>query len=183
MQNNNVIEIPVRGMDCAECAEHVQKAIANLPGVQSVDVFLASEKALIKADTTRVSLPMIRNAIAEAGYSVPEAESVTAISTSAFTRSVMKLFGVVFGLVLLIVVAGEWLGLFEAVTERIPPWLGYVLVLIAASPVLHNVIRAALKRQVTSHTLMTVGLFAALIVGEWVTAAIVVLFMHTGEYV
>lgn len=58
-----------------------------------------------------------------------------------------------------------------------------MLVLVAAYPVLRNVVRAAWKRQVTSHTLMTVGLFAALLVGEWVTASIVVLFMHTGDYV
>jgi Cd2+/Zn2+-exporting ATPase/Cu+-exporting ATPase len=45
------------------------------------------------------------------------------------------------------------------------------------------VIRAALKRQITSHTLMTIGAVAALAVGEWVTAAIVVVFMRAGVYV
>lgn len=183
MQNNSIIEIPVRGMDCAECATHVQRAIANLPGVHSVDVFLTSEKAIISADATQLSLSMIHKAVVEAGYNVAEEESSIATSSSAFSRSVMNLFGVVFGVVLLVVIAGEWLGLFEAVTERIPPFLGYILVLVAAYPVLRNVARAAWKRQVTSHTLMTVGLFAALLVGEWVTAAIVVLFMHTGEYI
>jgi len=41
------LEVPVAGMDCAECTQHVRHAIAALPGVASVDVFLASEKALV----------------------------------------------------------------------------------------------------------------------------------------
>ncbi|MCX8025040.1 MAG: cation-translocating P-type ATPase, partial [Thermanaerothrix sp.] len=40
-----------------------------------------------------------------------------------------------------------------------------------------------LKRQVTSHTLMTIGALAALGVGEWVAAAIVVIFMRVGDFI
>ena len=29
------IEVPVTGMDCAECTQHVQQAVAALPGVKS----------------------------------------------------------------------------------------------------------------------------------------------------
>ena len=39
MMNPQTIEVPVRGMDCAECTQHVQHAIAALPGVQNVEVF------------------------------------------------------------------------------------------------------------------------------------------------
>jgi Cd2+/Zn2+-exporting ATPase/Cu+-exporting ATPase len=40
------------------------------------------------------------------------------------------------------------------------------------------VIKAALNRQVIAHTLMSVGVLAALAVGEWVTAPVVVFFMR-----
>ena len=72
MSELQVLEVPVKGMDCAECTQHVQHAIAALPGIQSVDVFLASEKAVIHLDPQRVSLPAIRQAVAGAGYSVPD---------------------------------------------------------------------------------------------------------------
>jgi Cd2+/Zn2+-exporting ATPase/Cu+-exporting ATPase len=65
----------------------------------------------------------------------------------------------------------------------VPFPIGVLLVLAGGWPVFGNVLRAALKRQVTSHTLMTLGVIAALIVGEWVTAAIVVVFMRVGEAV
>src|SRR5205085_916680 len=44
------IEVPVHGMDCAACAGHVRDAIAALPGVETVDVLLSSERAVIRCD-------------------------------------------------------------------------------------------------------------------------------------
>jgi Cd2+/Zn2+-exporting ATPase/Cu+-exporting ATPase len=94
----------------------------------------------------------------------------------------MTVLALVFGAVLFVVVIGEWLGLFEQLTERVPFLLGLVLVMVSGWPIFRNVTRAALKRQVISHTLMSLGVLAALAVGEWATAAVVVFFMRIGEY-
>ncbi len=182
------LEIPVKGMDCAECTQHVQHAIAKLPGVESVNVFLSSEKAIIRLDPVLVDMPAIRKAVASAGdYSVPDVAKVpTPTQVSAplgnFTRRIVTLLAVVFGAVLFIVVIGEWFGLFEKITELVPFPVGVVLVIVSGWPIFRNVIRAALKRQVTSHTLMTLGVLAALAVGQWATAAVVVFFMRVGDY-
>jgi len=184
MSQLQTIEIPVKGMDCTECTVHVQHALAQLPGVASVEVFLAAEKAVLQAVPGRVSLPEIRKAVSDAGYSVPEAAASKPEGNriNSFTRPVLTLLGVVFGAVLFIVVFGEWLGLFEKITERVPWYAGLVVVLIGGYPVFLNVIRATLKKQVISHTLMTVGVVAALAVGQWATAAVVVFFMRIGDY-
>jgi Cu+-exporting ATPase len=99
-----------------------------------------------------------------------------------FARPVLTLFSLVVGLVVLVVVAGEWLGVFEQLTEQVPYPLGLALVLVGGYPIFRNVALAAWQRRITSHTLMTVGVAAALIVGEWPVAAVVVLFMHTANY-
>ena len=181
------LEVPVKGMDCAECTQHVQHAIAQLPGVESVDVLLSSEKAVIRLDPARVDLPAIRRAVASVGnYSVPDTESAeptASLPARDFNRQLVTLLVGVFGVVLSIVVIGEWLGVFEALGELVPFPIGVVLVVLGGWPIFVNVIRATLKRQVISHTLMTIGALAALAVGEWVTAAIVVVFMRVGEYV
>jgi Cd2+/Zn2+-exporting ATPase/Cu+-exporting ATPase len=88
-----------------------------------------------------------------------------------------------FLVVLFIVIAGEWLGLFEAITRLIPWPVGLLIVLVGGYPIFRNVIRAAWRREVIAHTLMTTGVVAALLVGEWVTAVVVVFFMRVGEYV
>ncbi len=72
MASETTLEVPVKGMDCAECVAHVQYAIAQLPGMASVQVFLSSEKAVLRFDSTRVSINDVRAAVAGAGYSVPE---------------------------------------------------------------------------------------------------------------
>ena len=66
MADQQTIEVPIRGMDCGDCTLHVQQAIVALPGVESVTVFLSSEKAVIRLDPTRVDLPAIRRAVEQA---------------------------------------------------------------------------------------------------------------------
>jgi Cd2+/Zn2+-exporting ATPase/Cu+-exporting ATPase len=179
------IEIPIAGMDCVECTQHVQHAIEKLPGVQKVNVFLGSEKALVEMDPSLLDMSSIRAAVSEAGYSVPDTKSMpkTALSNVDFNRKLTLLLVGIFAGVISIVVVGEWMGLFEFLNTRIPFIFGLALVLAGGYPVFRNVIRASLKRQIISHTLMTLGVLAALIVGEWVTALIVVLFMRVGDYV
>src|SRR5712691_8862624 len=181
------IEVKVAGMDCAECTEHVQRALAALPGVEDVRVLLSSEKAVLQVDPAQVDLPTIRRAVEGAGYTVPESTAQEAAqpasrSLSTFTRPILTLFGLVFGAVLLVVIAGEWFGLFERVTDVVPWYLGWGLVVLAGYPIFWNVIRATLRRQVISHTLMSLGVVAALAVGQWPTAVVIVFFMRVGDY-
>jgi Cu+-exporting ATPase len=188
MATAHTIEVPIRGMTCSGCAKHVQDAIAGLPGVEHVNVLLSAEKAIVQLDPTRVELPQLHKVVTDAGYSVPipNAELPGAAARTRalpdFTRTVLTLFGVVFGAVLFVVVVGEQMGLFEALTARVPWPVGLVIVGLAGYPIFRNVIRAAWRREVISHTLMSVGVLAALAIGEWATAAIIVFFMRVGDY-
>src|SRR6266852_3482103 len=144
------LEIPVRGMDCAECTMHVQHALTALPGVDDVHVLLSSEKAVLQIDPSQVDLATIRKAVEEAGYTVPKSTTQQATqpasrSLSTFTRPILTLFGLVFGAVLLVVIAGEWFGIFERVTDVVPWYIGWGLVLLAGYPILCNVIKTALR--------------------------------------
>ena len=180
------MEIPVQGMDCAECTQHVGHAIRELTGVQSVEVYLASEKAVVQFDPSLVDLPLIRRAVAGAGYEVSDtiAEPLSATQKlQDFTRPILTVFGIVFATVLFVVVVGEWLGWFEKITTLVPWPVGLAIVLLFGYPVFKNVVQASLRRQIISHTLMSLGVIAALVVGQWATAVVVVFFMRVGDYV
>ena len=187
MSQLQTLEVPVKGMDCTECTQHVQHAIAKVPGVESVNVFLSAEKAVIRLDPAQVDMPAIRKAVASAGsYSVPDEAQPTPPNASFgnnFNRRLITLLAVVFVIVIAVVVVGEWLGAFEYLNALVPFPVGVILVIVGGWPVFRNVLQATLKRQVISHTLMTLGVFAALAVGQWVTAALVVVFMRVGDYV
>lgn len=179
-------EFPVGGMDCNECTMHVQHAIEGISGVDSVKVLLAAEKAIVRYDPAKVDFEMIQTAVERAGYSIPKSEQREVEPTPAlqdFTRPILTLFGIVIAVVLFVAVVGEWLGFFEKVTTLIPFPIGLVLVVFFGYPVFKNVIQAALRRQIISHTLMMMGVLAALFVGEWATAVVVIFFMRVGDYV
>ncbi|MFN8467129.1 MAG: cation-translocating P-type ATPase [Caldilineaceae bacterium] len=182
MAATKTIEFPVQGMDCAECALHVQQAIEKVPGVASANVLLGAEKAIVRLDANLVDMPTLRQAVEGAGYQVPAEDAPSAAGPANFSRRVLTFFALFFGAVLFIVVAGEWLGLFANITALVPFWLGALLVLVTGWPIFANVLQAAARRQVTSHTLMTIGVVAALAVGQWATAAVVVFFMRVGDY-
>ena len=185
MANIQTLEIPISGMDCAECTQHVQHAIEKLSGVQSVNVFLGTEKAIVRLDPAQVDLPNIRAAVKGAGYDVPESDSPrpAPVSMGDFNRRLTIMLVGIFAIILSVVIFGEGLGVFDFLNDRVPFLIGLVLVIAGGYPVFLNVIRATLKRQIISHTLMTLGVIAALVVGQWVTAALVVVFMRIGDYV
>jgi Cu+-exporting ATPase len=74
---------PVTGMTCASCVSHVEKALAGVPGVVSVNVNLASEKATVEyIDGTEVN--QLRKAVKDAGYELgPEAGAIEDVTVVA----------------------------------------------------------------------------------------------------
>jgi len=63
--------LPVRGMYCAGCIQHVQHAVCTLPGIESAEVFLSSEKAVVRYVPPQVDMRTMRRAVEAAGYSIP----------------------------------------------------------------------------------------------------------------
>lgn len=189
----SVIELPVRGMDCADCARHVQEALRSVDGVEDAQVLLSAERAKVTLRDPDLDPVVLRQAVSRAGYSSPasagpggddgdDRRADAAAHSRKLAGTVLTVFGLVFSVVLLVVVAGEWLGLLDQVSRRIPWWVGLTAVLLGGYPVFANVVRSALRGRIISHTLMSLGMVAALVVGEWITAAIVVLFMRTGDF-
>lgn len=172
------IELGLSGVDCATCVRRVQESIARLPGVEDVRVAPSARKVIIRFDPKLIDLAAIRKAIERAGYSVADLPS----TAPALVRRT-KILVILFSAVLCGIVAGEWFGVWKRVNEFVPFPLGVGVVIVSGLPIFRNVLRAAFRRRITSHTLMTIGALAALIVGEWVTAAIVVAFMRIGGYI
>jgi len=176
------IEVPIEGMDCVECTEHVQRALAALPGVTQVEVLLASERAVIDLDPERVGMPQLRAAVSGAGYKIPEA-AVATRPQAAPSRAPLAVAGVLTVAVVLLAVIGEQLGWIE-ILSRAVPWFVWVPAILAAGfPVFHEVFLAARQRRIIAHTLMTMGVIGAALVGQWATALIVVFFMRVGDYI
>jgi copper chaperone len=64
------IILSVTGMTCGGCVNSVQKVLAALPGVQSVEVSLKPGQARVVVDPTRIDRAALAQAVIDAGFGV-----------------------------------------------------------------------------------------------------------------
>ncbi len=60
--------LALKGMSCASCANSIEKAIQQVPGVNRAEVNFAAELASVDFDERNTSLTAIQSAVADAGY-------------------------------------------------------------------------------------------------------------------
>lgn len=70
MNKTRRIILKIGGMHCAGCVTSIEGHISELPGVDKVEVNLATEKAVLEFDQTKVQLDTIEKAFEEIGYKV-----------------------------------------------------------------------------------------------------------------
>lgn len=58
----------IEGMHCGSCANRVEKAIRQLPGVSSATVSLETAQVEVDYDSTKVDAASIQKQIVAAGY-------------------------------------------------------------------------------------------------------------------
>ena len=68
--------LPVTGMTCANCAATIEKGLVGVDGVDDASVNLASEKATVEYDPTRVSLGKIHEVVSGLGYRLASRKAV-----------------------------------------------------------------------------------------------------------
>ena len=66
----NEIILTVTGMTCGGCVNSVQKVLAALPGVQSVEVSLTPGQARVVVDPARIDRAALVQAVIDAGFGV-----------------------------------------------------------------------------------------------------------------
>ncbi len=62
------INLQIAGMTCATCVIHNEEALKELPGVEKVVVNLATGKAAVEYDPSRVTLNAMKKAVTDVGY-------------------------------------------------------------------------------------------------------------------
>jgi Cd2+/Zn2+-exporting ATPase len=76
MAEEKTIELKVKGVDCADCALHIEKSVSRLAGVKTAKVDVLSAKLKVEFDPAENKLPDILNAVSSAGYAVDELSQI-----------------------------------------------------------------------------------------------------------
>ena len=66
------VDFKIGGMTCAACSKAVERVVKKLDGVENISVNIATEKAIINYDSSKLRLSQIKGAIVKAGYKVLE---------------------------------------------------------------------------------------------------------------
>ena len=138
--SEQVAELSIGGMTCASCAMRVEKALAKLPGVASVSVNLATEKATVNLTDATSGIDALVAAVTKAGYQatpiIAEAAPATGPSEAerVHQRIRRELAAVVIcallTLPLMLPMLSEGFGGgsgSHAISALVPPWLQFGL--------------------------------------------------------
>jgi len=178
-KNTKEINMPVEGMTCAACAKSIERAVGKLPGVETVSVNFATEKANVRYNPTDLRMSEIKQAIAKAGYRALEIENKDRVDGDKLRkqREIRTLWtkfivSAVFAVPLLYIAMGAMLGwpLPEALAPMDYP-MRYALteillvipVIIAGSRFYTVGFRAILHRSPNMDSLIAMGTSAAIL--------------------
>ncbi len=77
--NFESVRVPIEGMTCAACATRLERALLQVPGIESASVNFALEQADVEVDPGQVSSVDLAAAVKRTGFSVPDDEFVFAL--------------------------------------------------------------------------------------------------------
>jgi Cu+-exporting ATPase len=87
------VELPILGMTCAGCVRNVERALNKTEGVSEAAVNLATERASVQFDKSKVNLNQIIQRVQDAGYGVAEASlelPITGMTCASCVRNVER---------------------------------------------------------------------------------------------
>lgn len=109
-------DIGIGGMTCASCVARVERAIAKLPGVESVSVNLATESARVHwaasqaSEDEQTQQARLRRAVRDAGYEPLAAEHLEQAPEGAWTGFMPVAMGLLLSAPLVLPMVGDALG-------------------------------------------------------------------------
>jgi P-type Cu+ transporter len=133
-------ELEISGMTCASCSARVEKALAKVPGVASVSVNLATEKATVNLSDAATGVDALIAAVTKAGYQATPVveEAAPAVAASGAQRLqdqtrrelVAVAISALVTLPLVLPMIGDGFGgnfASHGIGAMVPPWLQFAL--------------------------------------------------------
>lgn len=166
--------LKLRGMSCASCANNIEQAIRNVPGVSGCNVNFGAEQATVTYDSQQTDIATIQSAVNNAGYEAqpiqeqdflnPEVDAERQQRQTENRKLTRKVW--VSGVISSILVIGSLPMMVGLPIPFIPAWLHHPwLQLVLTTPVLFwcgsaffiNAWKAFKRHTATMDTLVAIG--------------------------
>jgi Cd2+/Zn2+-exporting ATPase len=164
----------VEGMDCAACAQTVQKVVAALDGVQAARVSFGNAMLTVEGD---IEPDTVSAAVARAGYrAAPVARRRTEADAPFWRRDARTVSTLVSVLLLAVAVAGAVGGASRAVAES----LYLASMAVGGWPIARAAVAALRRRALDMNVLMTLAAVGAVGIGSYAEGAWVLVLFALG---
>src|SRR5271169_6696965 len=180
--NTQLLSIDVGGLDCAACAEKIERMLMRHEGVQDVNIYLSTMKVEVRFDLATITEKKILDAIAGLGFKVPQKDSGTG---KAWVERFIGGHEWVFelsriGIVLLLIVI-SYIAKKETVFGVTADLFSIVAIAIGGYPLVRHALADLREKAITADVFMALGFGAATAIGEFRPAAIIAFFMLIAE--
>ena len=158
----------MEGMDCADCARHVEEAAKGLPGVEAAQASFASGKLFLVLKDPKAERELER-ALKPLGYRLRPAGGGARGWPGPWPWALLT---------------GGLLALAFLLAQAWPQWgtYGYALAaLLGAFPLARRALAGLRQNPFSMQALVTLATLGALILGAWAEAAVVVFLFLVGE--
>ena len=123
------MSIQIEGMTCAACVARIEKMVGRIPGVEQVNVNLASEKGQIEFIPGLVTEQDVFRAVEKAGYSAKLADDFSRENEAAKKKRhyQVELRKFVLAVVLILPLLAQMFAELAGTRAFIPTWVGLIL--------------------------------------------------------
>ncbi|NMZ37163.1 heavy metal translocating P-type ATPase [Pseudomonas proteolytica] len=126
MNGSTTFDLPISGMTCASCVGRVERALNKVPGVQSVSVNLANERAHVEV-AGHMDPAVLIAAVEKAGYTATLPQSETATQASQEQRLKRERWSLVMAIALALPLVLPMLVQPFGLHWMLPAWVQFLL--------------------------------------------------------
>ncbi|HDQ72310.1 MAG TPA: heavy metal translocating P-type ATPase [Chloroflexi bacterium] len=174
----------VQGLSCIDCADQIQKSVGQLEGVEACEVDYATGRLVLRVDTPAFDVDPVARIVKDTGHTLRAGPRQTEAANPvvAFVRFLFaKPDTVLTAVSALLALLGLVLIVFDAPEPaRLIPF--GLAIALGGWPVLRQAFQEVVRaRSLGINVLMVIAVTGAILIGEWVEAAIVVVLFSLGE--
>jgi Cd2+/Zn2+-exporting ATPase len=180
----NSFQFQVTGLDCAGCAQSVEKAVSQLPGVNHCELAFTTAKLRVNGQVTAAT---ITDKVQALGYGIVAANEAS--PTSATPEALPNFWGylwqrretqwALFGA--LFILPGLLLTELLGYEHNVIHTLSLLAMVAAGWPIAQSAWRALLNRDININVLMTLAAIGAVIIGAYTEAGMVMVLFALSE--
>ncbi|MCE7982804.1 MAG: heavy metal translocating P-type ATPase [Caldilinea sp. CFX5] len=180
----NTFQFQVTGLDCAGCAQSLEKAVGQLPGVDHCELTFTTAKLRISGQVAAVT---ITDKVQALGYGIANADSTPLTATTpdtlpSFWAYLWQRRETQFALLgALLILPGLFLTELFGYEHALVDVFSLLAMIAAGWPIAQSAWRAVLSRDININVLMTIAAIGAVIIGAYTEAGMVMVLFALSE--